>query len=166
MWWGVVCWIVTNISDLSAASVFRVDNLFYPEDGSSRFLSNVPIYQCILPHIPEYRNLNREFDTMFYVTSVDTSFPSSWRLLSASDWSTKSDSYMGIVNSTSVDIRRSTLGAQMWSVIHVWDRSHSSHIQACCEIQIHKHLTQTWRCCVRGRRLKCDIRLGWWPLTN
>lgn len=82
---------------------------------------------------------------VFNITCVNTSFPSSCRLLSARDWSRNSDSYIGIVNSISVDMRRSTFGDQMWSVIHVWDRSHSSHIQACWDIikQHQKHVTQS-----------------------
>jgi hypothetical protein len=47
-----------------------------------------------------------------------------------------SESYMGSTKSLSVVARRSALGVQMCSVIHVWDRSHNSHTQACCNIHM------------------------------
>lgn len=57
--------------------------------------------------------------------------PSSSRLLfRASDWSIRRELYMGVTKSFSVEARRSHLGVQMCSVIHVWDSSQKSHTHA------------------------------------
>ena len=66
-------------------------------------------------------------------TSADNFFFLSWNLLNASDWSTNRESYMGVQNRSSVDIKRPTFGFQMCWEIHAWERKHSSHTQTCCQ---------------------------------
>ena len=68
-------------------------------------------------------------------TSVFTSASSSQRRFRPSDWSTSSESYMGSTNSRSVVARRSALGVQMCSVIHVCESSHSNHTQDCWRVE-------------------------------
>jgi hypothetical protein len=61
------------------------------------------------------------------------------------DWSISRESYMRLQKSFSVEAKRSHLGVQMCSVIHVCDSSHKSHTHACYKIIFcHQKFTGFW----------------------
>lgn len=70
------------------------------------------------------------------ISSAFRSGSSSLLLFKAKLWSMSKELYMGDTNNFSVEAKRSHFGVHMCRVIHVWDSSHSSHIQAYCKHKI------------------------------